>query len=149
MNFVIASPEDLRPSDELIQEALRYAEQSSGAISFSDDVLASVRGADVIYTDVWVSMGEEDKFAERISKLVHYQVNHDVIAATGNPDVVFLHCLPAFHDTNTEIGAQIQKEYGLEAMEVSDEVFRSPNSKVFELAENRMHTIKAVMALTL
>jgi ornithine carbamoyltransferase len=118
-------------------------------LSFSDDLLSPVEGADVIYTDVWVSMGEEDKFAERIEMLRNYQVNQRVIEATHNPDVKFLHCLPAFHDVNTVIGADIHNKFGLDAMEVSDEVFRGPHSLVFELSENRMHTIKALIALTL
>jgi ornithine carbamoyltransferase len=149
MNFTICSPESLRPSEDLIREAQDFAKESGAKINFSADVRAAVEHADALYTDVWVSMGEEDKFAERIELLKDYQVNQKVIDATHNPDVIFLHCLPAFHDTNTTIGAQVKEQYGLDAMEVSDEVFRGPHSRVFDLAENRLHTIKALMALTL
>jgi ornithine carbamoyltransferase len=149
MDFMIASPESLRPSEKLTNEAREFAKESCAKINFSSDLLKAVENADVLYTDVWVSMGEEDQFAERIKLLKDYQINQKVIEATHNPDVIFLHCLPAFHDTNTTIGAEIKKQYGLSAMEVSDEVFRGPHSKVFDLAENRLHTIKAVMALTL
>ena len=149
INFTIASPTALRPSDDLVKEAHEYAKESGAQIHFNEDLLAAVDGADVLYTDVWVSMGEEDEFEQRINLLRDYQINQRVIEATHNPDVIFLHCLPAFHDTNTEVGAQIKQQYGLDAMEVSDEVFRGPHSRVFDLAENRLHTIKAVMALTL
>ena len=149
MDFTIISPAGLRPGEDLVQRAQSFAVESSAKISFSDDLLSSVEGADVIYTDVWVSMGEEDKFSERIEMLRNYQVNQRVIEATHNPDVKFLHCLPAFHDVNTVIGADIHNKFGLDAMEVSDEVFRGPHSLVFELSENRMHTIKALIALTL
>lgn len=108
-----------------------------------------VKNADVIYTDVWVSMGEEAMFEERIKQLKPYQVNMDMIKKTENPDVLFLHCLPAFHDLNTTVGKDIYEKFGLESMEVTDEVFRSRHSKVFDEAENRMHTIKAVMVATI
>lgn len=149
MDFVIISPEQLRPNPELVEEARDFAVQSGGSVSFSDNILDAVDGADVIYTDVWVSMGEEEYFEERIDLLRGYQVNKQVIEATHNTDVIFLHCLPAFHDTNTKIGLDIKEKYGLSAMEVSDDVFRGIHSKVFDLAENRLHTIKALMALTL
>ena len=115
----------------------------------TESVQEGVQGVEFIYTDVWVSMGEEDKFAERISQLRHFQVNRDMLNLTGNPEVKFMHCLPAFHDALTITGKRVQDEFGLNAMEVTDEVFRSPNSVVFDQAENRMHTIKAVIALTL
>ena len=115
----------------------------------ADNFEEALRGVDVIYTDVWVSMGEEDKFAERINQLRHFQVNRQMINLTGNPEVKFMHCLPAFHDALTITGKKIQEDFGLDSMEVTDEVFRSPHSIVFDQAENRMHTIKAVMALTL
>ena len=149
MDFTICSPADLRPTDELIEEAQNFANESDAKINFSTNPLIAVEGADVIYTDVWVSMGEEDKFAERISKLCDYQVNQQVIEATHNPDVIFLHCLPSYHDTNTTVGTEIKEKHGLDAMEVSDEVFRGSHARVFDLAENRLHTIKALMALTL
>jgi len=104
---------------------------------------------DVIYTDVWVSMGEEDQFAERIRLLKPYQVNMEMIRKTGNEDVIFLHCLPSFHNLETEIGRRIYEKYGLKEMEVTDEVFQSKHSLVFDQAENRLHTIKAVMVATL
>ena len=151
MDFTICSPEDLRPDEHLVREAEDFAKDSGAKIHFSADPHAAVDGADAIYTDVWVSMGEEDKFAERIAKLKGYQVNQTVIDATRNPDVIFLHCLPSYHDENTTVGAQIAQDHPelANGMEVSDEVFRGPHSRVFDLAENRMHTIKAVMALTL
>jgi ornithine carbamoyltransferase len=149
MEFWIASPESLRPSEELTREAHEFAKISGGSVHFDADAHRAVDGADVIYTDVWVSMGEDDQWANRIELLKNYQVNQAMIDATHNPDVIFLHCLPAFHDTNTQVGQQIKDQFGLDAMEVSDEVFRGPHSKVFDLAENRLHTIKAVMALTL
>lgn len=149
MDFVIVSPHELRPSEDLTNEARDFAAESGAKINFSDDLFAAIDGADVIYTDVWVSMGEEDKFAERINLLRGFQVHQGVIDATHNPDVIFLHCLPAFHDTNTTVGADIKEQFGLDAMEVSDEVFRGRHSRVFDLAENRLHTIKSLMALTL
>ena len=103
----------------------------------------------MLYTDVWVSMGEEAMFEERIRQLRDYQVNMEMVEMTGNPDVIFLHCLPAFHDLHTSIGRQIHEEYGLTAMECSDEVFRSKHSRVFDQAENRLHSIKAIMVATI
>jgi ornithine carbamoyltransferase len=150
MDFTIVSPESLRPAQNLIDEARDFAKTSGAKINFATiDDLKVFDGADVIYTDVWVSMGEEALWDERIKLLTPYQVNQKLIEATHNTDVIFLHCLPSFHDTNTTTGAQIREKYGLDAMEVSDDVFRGPHSRVFDLAENRMHTIKAVMALTL
>jgi ornithine carbamoyltransferase len=118
-------------------------------VTITSNVDEGVAGADVIYTDVWVSMGEEDKFAERIELLSPYQVKMDMLEKTGNENVIFLHCLPAFHDQETSYGKDIYTKHGLAEMEVTDGVFRSKHSKVFEQAENRMHTIKAVMAATL
>ena len=111
--------------------------------------MEAVKDADVIYTDVWVSMGEEALFEQRIKQLKAYQVNMEMIKATGNPDVIFLHCLPSFHDLNTKVGKEIFDKFGISEMEVTDEVFRSRYSKVFDEAENRMHTIKAVMCATI
>ena len=126
-----------------------WAKESGGSITLTEDVAAGTKGADVIYTDVWVSMGEPDNvWAERIRALLPYQVNSDVMKNAG-PDAVFMHCLPSFHDLNTTIGKQIHDKYGLDAMEVTDEVFESKQSIVFDEAENRMHTIKAVMDVTL
>lgn len=149
LDFRILAPRDLLPEHELTQRAHQLAAASHGRITLTDNFEEALHGAEVIYTDVWVSMGEEDKFAERINQLRHFQVNRDMLNLTGNPEVKFMHCLPAFHDRLTSVGEQIHQEFGLEAMEVSDEVFRSANSIVFDQAENRMHTIKAVIALTL
>ena len=126
-----------------------WAKESGGSITLTEDVAAGTKGADVIYTDVWVAMGEPDNvWAERIRALLPYQVNSDVMKNAG-PDAVFMHCLPSFHDLNTTIGKQIHDKYGLDAMEVTDEVFESKQSIVFDEAENRMHTIKSVMDVTL
>ncbi len=148
MDFVALAPKELFPSDELVSEMTELANTTGGSITLSEDISA-VEGADVIYTDVWVSMGEEDQFAERIKLLTPYRVTMDMINKTGNKDVIFLHCLPSFHDLKTEIGAQIYEQFGITEMEVTDEVFRSSHSKVFDEAENRMHTIKAIMVATM
>jgi ornithine carbamoyltransferase len=149
MHYVISSPDDLRPPAELLDRVCEIASENGGSVKLASDITEAVRGADAIYTDVWVSMGQEDLMSERISKLKNYQVNMDTIHATHNSEVLFLHCLPAFHDTNTVIGAEVKEQYGLDAMEVTDEVFRSHHSVVFDEAENRMHTIKALISLTL
>ncbi|SHH32495.1 ornithine carbamoyltransferase [Tepidibacter thalassicus] len=148
MDFVALAPKSLWPSEELVSEMQEVAKETGGTITLTEDIDA-VKGADVIYTDVWVSMGEEDQFEERIKLLTPYQVNMDMIKKTENDDVIFLHCLPSFHDTNTVIGKEIYEKFGLKEMEVTDEVFRSKHSKVFDEAENRMHTIKAVMVATI
>ena len=148
MKFLAIAPKELWPSKDLVNEMEETAKETGATINFSDNV-DDVKDADVIYTDVWVSMGEEDKFKERIDLLKDYQVKMDMIKKTGNKDVIFLHCLPSFHDRNTKIGEEIYQKYGLESMEVTDEVFRSKYSKVFDEAENRMHTIKAVMVATI
>lgn len=149
MNFRIVAPRSLWPEEELVASARAFAAETGATITLSESVDEGVQGADAIYTDVWVSMGEEDKFAERIALLRPYQVNMEMLHKTGKTDVIFLHCLPAFHDLHTKIGQQIFEEYGLKEMEVTDEVFQSKHSLVFDQAENRMHTIKAVMAATL
>lgn len=149
LDFRIAAPKKLHPEEKYVEQAHKFADTSGASITITDDVQQAVADADVIYTDVWVSMGEEDKFAERIAQLHGYQVNRAMLDMTHNPNVKFMHCLPAFHDINTKVGEQVKAEYNLDSMEVSDEVFRSPNSIVFDQAENRMHTIKAVIALTL
>ena len=149
MDFRIAAPKELFPDETLVKQAKEFATQTGATITITDNLQEAVAGADVIYTDVWVSMGEEAEFAKRIELLKDYQVNMDVLEATGNKSVKFMHCLPAFHDRLTVTGEQIYKEYGLECMEVTDEVFRSEHSIVFDEAENRMHTIKAVIALTI
>ncbi|MBV1757265.1 MAG: ornithine carbamoyltransferase [Dethiosulfatibacter sp.] len=149
MHFVGVAPKELFPSEELVAEMREVAKETGAIIELTDNIEEGVKDADVIYTDVWVSMGEEAHFEERIKQLKAYQVNMDMIKKTGNPDVIFLHCLPAFHDMETEIGKEIYEKYGLTEMEVTDEVFRSKHSKAFDEAENRMHTIKAVMVATM
>ena len=149
LDFRILAPRELFPDQNLTDEAYRIADENHAKITITDNFEEALRGADVIYTDVWVSMGEEDKFEERINQLRHFQVNTNMLRLTGNPEVKFMHCLPAFHDTLTSVGADIKQKYGLDSMEVTDDVFRSRASIVFDQAENRMHTIKAVIALTL
>jgi len=148
MHFVALAPKSLWPSEDLVNEMKAVAKETGAILEFSEDV-AAVDGADVIYTDVWVSMGEEHMFAERIKMLKPYQVNMDMLNKTNNKNVIFMHCLPAFHDQMTEVGVQVCKEHGLAEMEVTDEVFRSKHSVVFDEAENRMHTIKAIMVATI
>lgn len=148
MDFVAVAPRELFPSQELVDEMRELSKETGATITLTDDI-SGVEGADVIYTDVWVSMGEEDQYAQRIKMLEPYRVTMDMIKATKNPDVLFLHCLPSFHDLGTEVARRVKEEYGLDEMEVTDEVFRSRYSVVFDEAENRMHTIKAVMVATL
>lgn len=149
VNYTIISPEELWPEESLVAECKKLAEKSGAEINLTADVKNGVKGADAIYTDVWVSMGEEKEFAKRIKLLTPYQVNMDMIKNAKNPDLIFLHCLPAYHNTETENGQKIYQEYGIKEMEVTEEVFESKYSKVFDQAENRMHTIKAVMTATL
>jgi len=149
VNYTIVAPEELWPEKALVAECKELAAESGAEIKLTADVKAGVKGADAIYTDVWVSMGEEGEFEKRIELLTPYQVNMSMIKMTENPEVIFLHCLPAYHNTETENGQKIYQEYGLEEMEVTEEVFESKYSKVFDEAENRMHTIKAVMTATL
>ncbi|GER72472.1 ornithine carbamoyltransferase [Weizmannia acidilactici] len=148
MDVRICAPKSLFPAVSLVKEAEAFAKASHGRVLITDNIEEAVDGADVIYTDVWVSMGEESQFEERIRLLKPYQVNMEMIRKTGNQDVMFLHCLPSFHDLETEIGQGIYEKFGLKEMEVTDEVFRSSHSYVFDEAENRMHTIKAVMVAT-
>ncbi len=148
MHFMALAPKELFPSEALVDEMKEVCRETGGTITLTENV-ADVEGADVLYTDVWVSMGEEDKYAERIRQLEPYRVTMDMMKATGNPDAIFLHCLPSFHDLETAVGKDVYEKFGLKEMEVTDEVFRSKYSKVFDEAENRMHTIKAVMVATL
>ena len=149
MHFVACAPEAYFPSAELIAECQAVAAETGATLEFITDPMEATRGADVIYTDVWVSMGEPDSvWAERIEALKPYQVNTAMMENAGS-QCRFMHCLPAFHDLNTVIGKQIHEKFGLTAMEVTDEVFESSQSIVFDEAENRLHTIKAVMAATL
>lgn len=148
MHFVGVAPKALFPEEKLIAEMREVAKATGAVIEFSED-LEAVAGADAVYTDVWVSMGEEAQFEERIRLLEPYRVDRALMERTGNQDCIFLHCLPSFHDLETSVGREIFEKYGLREMEVSDEVFRSAQSKVFDEAENRMHTIKAVMVATI
>jgi ornithine carbamoyltransferase len=150
MDVRIASPKSLWPRDEIVELARSTAAQTGAQITITDDVDEAVQGADVLLTDVWVSMGEADEvWAERIRLLTPYQVNAEAMAKTGNPDAKFMHCLPAFHNTETEVGKEIFEKFGMSALEVTEDVFESPASLVFDEAENRLHTIKAVMVATL
>lgn len=149
MHFVACAPKKYFPNNALVEECKGFAEKSGGSITLTEDVMEGTKGADVIYTDVWVSMGEpEEVWEERIKELTPYKVTMDVMRNAGE-QAIFLHCLPAFHDLQTDIGKEMGEKFGIEDMEVTDEVFESKQSVVFDEAENRMHTIKAVMAATL
>lgn len=147
MHFLALGPEELNPDEELLKQVREIAKETGAVIEVAHD-LAAVQDADVIYTDVWASMGEEDQIPERVKLLTPYRVDLELLQKTGNPDVLFMHCLPAFHDFETKM-AQEQREKGYDIREVTDQVFRSRHSVVFDEAENRMHTIKAVMVATL
>jgi len=150
MDLRIASPKTLWPRQEIVDLAHSLAAQSGAHINITEDIEEAVKGADVLLTDVWVSMGEPaDVWKERIELLLPYQINAETMALTGNPEVKFMHCLPAFHNADTSVGEELYEKYGLKALEVTDEVFESPASIVFDEAENRMHTIKAVLVATL
>lgn len=151
VNIHIVAPKELFPDQSVIDTAQAYADKSGSKFMITDNIDEGVKGSNVIYTDVWVSMGEESQWDERIKLLKPYQVNMDMIKKTGQADdqIIFMHCLPAFHDTNTKYGQDIKAKYGLSEMEVTDEVFRSKYARQFEEAENRMHSIKAIMAATL
>ena len=149
MHFVACAPKKYFPNEELINQCREIAKETGAVIEFQEDPMVATKDADAIYTDVWVSMGEPDSvWKERIDDLLPYRVTMDLIN-NAKSDVVFMHCLPAFHDLNTKIGKEIHDKFGLDCMEVTDEVFESEHSIVFDEAENRMHTIKAVMAATL
>ena len=149
MDFVACAPKKYFPNEELVAQCQEYAKASGATITLTEDVMEGTKDADVICTDVWVSMGEPDEvWAERIKDLSPYKVTKEVMA-NGKEEAIFLHCLPSFHDLNTGIGKEMGERFGLKDMEVTDEVFQSEQSKVFQEAENRMHTIKAVMAATL
>ena len=149
INFVACGPKDNMPDEKLVATCRKIAKENGCTITLTDDVKKGTKNADVIYTDIWVSMGEPAELWEkRIKLLSPYQVNDEVMA-NANPDAIFLHCLPSFHDLETSIGREIHEKFGLKEMEVTDKVFRSNQSKVFDEAENRMHTIKAVMYATL
>lgn len=150
MDVRLCAPQSCWPTADIRQQAEQIASTTGARIMITDDIDSAVAGVDFVYTDVWVSMGEpEEKWAERIKLLLPYQVNAALMARTGNPYVRFMHCLPAFHNTETIMGKEIEQKFGIAAMEVTDEVFESPASIVFDQAENRMHTIKAVLVATL
>jgi ornithine carbamoyltransferase len=150
MDFRAAAPKEYQPDQSLVAKCREIAAKTGAKITITDDVDEAVKGVDFLYTDVWVSMGEPNSvWEERIKMLRPFQINMDVIKKTGNPDVKFLHCLPAFHNRETVVGEEIFKKFGLDGMEVTEEVFESDRSIVFDEAENRLHTIKAVMVATL
>jgi len=150
MDFRIVAPKQLSPDKKLLDQCKQIAKETGAKITVTDDIAKGVKSADVIYTDVWVSMGEPDSvWTERIKLLKPYQVNKAMMKLTGKPETIFMHCLPAFHGLDTKIGREIHKKFGVPEMEVTDEVFESKQSVVFDEAENRMHTIKAVMVATL
>lgn len=151
VNVRICSPKELSPTQEVVDYAEKFAKESGAQLMVTDDVAKGVKDANVLYTDVWVSMGEEDKFEERVNLLKPYQINMDMIQKTGNQDnnLILLHCLPAFHDTKTQYGKMASENFGVDEMEITDEAFRSKYAWQFEEAENRMHSIKAIMAATL
>jgi ornithine carbamoyltransferase len=148
MHFVALGPKDLNPDEKILAKVREVAKDTGAVIEVTDNVAQAVQGADVLYTDVWASMGEEDQIPARVKLLTPFKITLEMVAQTGNPDVLFLHCLPAFHDFETKM-AKEQKALGFDIREVTDEVFRSKHSVVFDEAENRMHTIKAVMVATL
>jgi len=150
MDFRAAAPKACQPSEELVSKCREIAKKTGAKITITENVDEALKGVDFIYTDVWVSMGEADSaWEERIKLLKPYQVNAEALKKTGNPRVKFLHCLPAFHNRETKVGEEIFQKFGLDGMEVTEDVFESENSIVFDQAENRMHTIKAVMVATL
>ena len=150
MDVRLCAPEHLWPEEGLVETCREIAAQTGARLTLTDDVAEGVKGADYLYTDVWVSMGEPDEvWAERVKLLKPYQVNARAMELTGNPNTKFMHCLPAFHNTHTEVGKEMYEKFGLEGLEVTEEVFESEASIVFDEAENRMHTIKAIMVATL
>jgi ornithine carbamoyltransferase len=150
MDVRLCGPKHQWPDDGLVAECRQIAADTGARLTLTDDVAEGVKDADYLYTDVWVSMGEPDSvWEERVKLLKPYQVNAEAMALAGNPEVKFMHCLPAFHNTDTEVGREMEEKFGLQGMEVTEEVFESPASIVFDEAENRMHTIKAIMVATL
>lgn len=150
MDFRAVAPKELQPSEELVATCKEIAKETGAKITITDQAAEGIKGADFLYTDVWVSMGEpEEEWNRRIKMMLPYQINSDLMKKTGNPDVKFMHCLPAFHNRETSVGEEIYQKFGIPAMEVSEEVFESPASIVWDQAENRLHTIKAVMVATL
>jgi ornithine carbamoyltransferase len=150
MDVRLCAPKACWPEQSIVDYAISTAAETGGKVTLTEDVKTGVKGCDLLYTDVWLSMGEpEDQWSERIKLLKPYQINAGTMKMTGNPDTKFMHCLPAFHNTETKIAKDIQGKFGLDAMEVTEEVFESPASIVFDQAENRMHTIKAILVATI
>ncbi|MDU2937604.1 MAG: ornithine carbamoyltransferase [Enterobacteriaceae bacterium] len=150
MDIRLVAPKSFWPDEALVAQCRAIARETGARITLTDDVVEGVHGVDFLYTDVWVSMGEpKEAWAERVSLMKPYQINQQVLEATGNAQVKFMHCLPAFHNEHTKTGREIEMAYGMKGLEVTEEVFESPHSIVFDEAENRMHTIKAVMVATL
>jgi ornithine carbamoyltransferase len=150
MDVRVVAPRSLWPRDDVVATARRYADETGARVTLTEDVAEGVRGVDFVHTDVWVSMGEpKDVWAERIALLTPYQVNANLLALTANPHVRFMHCLPAFHDLETRVGRDVHEQFGLKELEVTDDVFESDASIVFDQAENRMHTIKALLVATM
>ncbi|PWL54379.1 MAG: ornithine carbamoyltransferase [Clostridium cadaveris] len=149
MHFVALGPKELDPDEDILNEVKEICKATGATVEVTDNIEEGVKGVDVIYTDIWASMGEEDKLAERVKLLTPYKITMNMMNATGNPNTKFMHCLPSFHDMNTENAVNSKEKMGLDIKEVEDEVFRSRNSVVFDEAENRMHTIKAVMVATI
>ncbi len=149
MTLTAIAPPSLFPAKDIIDYTRQVASETGAEITITDDVFEGIKGADAIYTDVWASLGEEDRLAERIAMLKPYKVDKNIMEKTGNSETLFMHCLPAFHDEETEIGRKAAIDHNIDSMEVSDEVFRSSRSVVFDQAENRMHTIKSVILATI
>ena len=150
MDVRIVAPKALQPAKELVKQCMEIAKETGARITITDDPQKGVKGCDFLYTDVWVSMGEPaEVWKERISLLKPYQVNAALMKATGNPDCKFMHCLPAYHNLETQVGREVHEKFGMDGIEVTEDVFESPESIVFDEAENRLHTIKAVMVATL
>ena len=149
VNYVNATPAELEPDPAIVEVARAFAAESGATITVTNDPVEAVANADAIYTNVWAAMGEESQFAERVKLMSPYQVNAELLSHVKNPDYIFLHCLPAFHNAETEYAADMAERFGVKEMEVTDEVFYSDHGRQFQQAENRMHTIKAIMAATL
>jgi ornithine carbamoyltransferase len=149
MNFTACAPKELFPAEELVEKCIEIAKESGATITLTEDVKAGTKNADVIYTDVWVSMGEpEEVWESRLKLLLPYQVNEEIMD-NANKEAIFMHCLPAYHDLKTKVGKEVGEKFGLTALEVTDEVFEGKQSVVFDEAENRMHSIKAIMLATI
>ena len=150
MDIRLAGPRSSWPKEARVEQVLAVARETGARITLTEDAIAGVKGCNFLYTDVWVSMGESpDLWGERIKVMLPYRVTSQLMAATGNPDTKFMHCLPSLHNTGTQLGKQLYEKYGLDGQEVTDEVFESKASIVFDQAENRLHTIKAVLVTTL